>query len=262
MTPTIDYVYCVGTAANGRAMPDGIDGARVRQVGSDGADGLRALVSSLDAREYAAEVVSERTGDSAWLAPRARAHDALVTWAADAGPTLPFPMWVLFADERAIVQMLHDRADEFRRALAHVAGAREYGVRVAGDRASVEAVAERTSVAHAELVSRAADSTPGQAYLLQRKMAELRKAASRDAAARLAEEAHRALSSHSRASVAPAGALAREQGVILDGAYLVDDGAYDAFRATLTEIMREYQPSGIRFDFTGPWPPYHFVRDA
>jgi hypothetical protein len=25
--------------------------------------------------------------------------------------------------------------------------------------------------------------------------------------------------------------------------------------------MATYEPSGLSFDFTGPWPPYHFVRD-
>jgi hypothetical protein len=24
-------------------------------------------------------------------------------------------------------------------------------------------------------------------------------------------------------------------------------------------MVNKYEPSGFKFDFTGPWPPYHFV---
>jgi hypothetical protein len=48
--------------------------------------------------------------------------------------------------------------------------------------------------------------------------------------------------------------------VILDGAYLVPDEQYDAFRTALTALMSTYEAAGLHFEFTGPWPPYHFVR--
>jgi hypothetical protein len=26
-------------------------------------------------------------------------------------------------------------------------------------------------------------------------------------------------------------------------------------------MVNKYEPSGFKFDFTGPWPPYHFVGE-
>ncbi len=41
--------------------------------------------------------------------------------------------------------------------------------------------------------------------------------------------------------------------------YLLERDQLVEFRRVLTEFVKKYQPSGFSFDFTGPWPPYHFV---
>ncbi|HEV2643682.1 MAG TPA: GvpL/GvpF family gas vesicle protein, partial [Candidatus Elarobacter sp.] len=51
-----------------------------------------------------------------------------------------------------------------------------------------------------------------------------------------------------------------ERSVLRWDAYLVEDARYDAFRETLTALVTRYESAGFRFDFTGPWPPFHFVR--
>jgi hypothetical protein len=157
--------------------------------------------------------------------------------------------------------MLRERQKEFSETMDNVAGAREFCVRVSADRASLAAAAEQMDSALAELERQATAARPGEAYLLRRKLAESRKAATRDAAARIADQAHQALSAESRSSVARATASPREAGVLLDGAYLVADDNYEVFRTALSALMAAFQPAGLRFDFTGPWPPYHFVRD-
>jgi hypothetical protein len=200
-------------------------------------------------------------GDPEWLAPRAVAHDSVVTWAADRGAVVPFPMWVLFSSESAVVAMLASRQDEFRETLERVTGARELCVRVFADSTAIASAVEQMEPDLVLLESQASAASPGQAYLLRRKLAESRKHANRDAAARIAEQAHGTLSEHSRSSLARATQRSEEPGLLLDGAYLVADDDYDDFRAALTELMTMYQPAGVRFDFTGPWPPYHFVRD-
>lgn len=221
---------------------------------------IAAFVSSLDAAGYESAAVADRIGDAEWLAPCAVAHDALVTWASDRGPVIPFPMWVMFTDDAAVSTMLAEREDEFSRTLDRVKGAREFGVRVAADRAALASAADRLDSRLLELANHAAVAPPGEAYLLGRKLEAERKLATRDAAARIADRTHNSLAAVSRSDMVRATASG-EPGVILDGAYLVADDEYDSFRTVLTSLMDTFQPDGVRFDFTGPWPPYHFVRD-
>lgn len=238
--------------------PRGIDGAPARAVIHAQ---LAGLISTLDGTEYSGESLTKRVEDPEWLTPRAVTHDALVTWASDRGAVIPFPMWVMFTDEAAVREMLATRAADLGDTLQRVGGARELCVRVSGDQAALAIAAETMDSALVVLEQQAEVAPPGQAYLLRRKLADARKTATREAATRIAEQTHDALTGQSRTSVARATAVSRERGVLLDGAYLVADEEYDAFRAVLTDLMSTYEPAGLRFDFTGPWPPYHFVRD-
>lgn len=260
MKSTVRYVYCV--AQNGTlpaTAPDGIDAAQVRIVANPEA-GLCAVASELDASEYAAERASEMMLRADWLSPRAISHDAVVNWAADHADVVPLPMWVMFTDDDAVGRMLMEREREFHAVLRATGGAREFGVRVSADGAAMSAVVARLDRSLAELEQESRVASPGQAYLLGRKLAEQRKHAVRDIAGRTAETIHSRLSSLSRASSARATSLASEPGVILDGAYLVDGEQYDSFRSVVTELMNEYDSDGVRFAFTGPWPPYRFAH--
>ena len=54
----------------------------------------------------------------------------------------------------------------------------------------------------------------------------------------------------------------REQGrAILNAAFLVAPSRVVEFQRSLTEMVNKYEPSGFKFDFTGPWPAYHFVGE-
>jgi hypothetical protein len=103
LTGTVEYVYCVVPATLVLSnAPHGIDRAPVRRIVR--AD-VAALVTELDADEYSGDAPSERMGDPEWLTPRAVAHDAVITWAADRGAVVPFAMWAMFSDERAVSEM-------------------------------------------------------------------------------------------------------------------------------------------------------------
>jgi hypothetical protein len=260
LSATLVYVYCVvpaqGDAARGvHGAPAGIDGSSVNAV--DVGD-LAALVSALDASEYASDVTSERAGDPEWLAPRAVAHDAVVTWASDHGAVVPLPMWVMFSADAGVTSMLTERAALLARGLDAVRGAREYGVRVYGDATALAAAVSTLDPALAALEGQISTASPGQAYLLKRKRDAARKTSVRDTAHRVAGEVHDRLSGVARSSALRGGNA--ESRFVLDAAYLVEDGRYDEFRAVLTELMGRYGDAGFRFEFTGPWPPYHFVR--
>jgi hypothetical protein len=48
---------------------------------------------------------------------------------------------------------------------------------------------------------------------------------------------------------------------VLNAAFLVSAAGLEAFQRTLTELVGRHGSHGFRFDFTGPWPPYHFVGE-
>jgi len=256
------YVYAVvpRTAHLGGAPP-GVDGASLTLVGEGD---VAALASHVDA-SYA-EGLDDRLANVAWLGPRATAHDAVLTWASDRGPVVPLPLLSLFRSDEAVRRTLRERSVDLAAVLEYVAQGREYGVRVFRVDAELRDALAGFSPAIAQVESEVAAATsPGQAYLLGRKLDAARKdelqRVSRDIAALAFDRlAARSVAAVEESLPTPSGEHA---GVaILNASFLVAHETLDDFRAVVTQLVRDYGERGVRIEFTGPWPPYHFTRSG
>ncbi|HEY6088175.1 MAG TPA: GvpL/GvpF family gas vesicle protein, partial [Gemmatimonadaceae bacterium] len=218
-----------------------------------------------NADDYAPDKVEALTADVDWVSQRATAHDRVLTWASDAGAVIPFPMWTLFRDTKAVKSMLAKRTSELVETFERIGDGREFIVRVYVQAAVLKDRLGEHSAELTALQAEAAKASPGQKYLLERKIDDVRKDAGRDVATRVAGEIHDALRGASMEAVReqPVNAGApREQGrAILNAAFLVAPPRVVEFQRQLTAMVNKYEPSGFKFDFTGPWPPYHFVGE-
>ena len=257
------YVYGVVPASISTATaPRGIEHGDVSLIPNGE---VAALATSVNADDYAPARVEALTADVDWVSERAMAHDRVLTWASDNGAVIPFPMWTLFRDSKAVEAMLAKRLAELRSTFARLANGREFIVRV-----YVQANALRENLdTHVselrQLEEEAAKASPGQKYLLQRKIEGLRRDAGKDVAGRAAVEIFDSLRACSMETVREQpvnSGTPREQGrAILNASFLVDPRRLVEFQRALTSMVDKYESSGFEFDFTGPWPPYHFVGE-
>jgi hypothetical protein len=263
MIERLCYVYgVVGSSMETATAPKGIDGGAVSLI-TQGDVG--ALATSVGADDYSPDKVEALTADVDWVSQRAMAHDRVLTWASDAGPVIPFPMWTLFRDAKGVKGMLSKRANELGETFKRIADGREFIVRVYVQPAILKGHLGEHSAELTALEAEAAKASPGQKYLLERKIENVRRDAGRDVAAGAAREIHDALGAKSMETVLeqPVNAGApREQGrAILNASFLVAPARVVDFQRALTTMVNKYEPSGFKFDFTGPWPPYHFVGE-
>ncbi|CAN5642026.1 GvpL/GvpF family gas vesicle protein [soil metagenome] len=252
------YGIVPAALATGDAPP-GLDGRPVRTVVEGD---LAALASSLDTAEYAGDVIDQRATDLDWLGPRAQAHDAVITWANDPGPVVPLPMWTLFTTEQGVCGMLAARAAELRATIARISGADEYSLRVfakpAELRASLESFAPELAAAQQALAAAA----PGQRYLLERKLEaqkkELLRSAAETVAARVYDEI-RVVAADAMEDHLPRSSAIADAQAVLNAVFLVHRDGFEAFRGRVSEIVASHKDRGFHFEFSGPWPAYHFV---
>jgi len=259
------YVYGITPASiDVRRAPEGVDDAPLELCVDED---FAAVASRLDGERYAPDEIERGTENVEWLAPRAVAHDRVLTWLSDHGPVVPLPVFSLFSGEEAVRKTLRERSAELRNALRRVARGREYALRVYRVDAELAAVAAEHSPRLAELERSAAAANPGQRYLLERKLDVERKKDLHGIGARIAREIAASLrpfaveTSETRVATRPVRAEA-EGTLILDIAFLVDPKRLEEFQRTLTDIVAQHGSRGFRFDFTGPWPPYHFVQQT
>jgi gas vesicle protein GvpL/GvpF len=257
------YVYgVVRSAVETTAAPKGIDDGPVSLISNKG---LSALATSVSAEDYTPERVESLTADVDWVSQRAMAHDRVLTWASDNGAVIPFPMWTLFRDAKAVKAMLSKRVGELEQTFARIADSREFIVRVYVQPGVLKDRLGDHSAELTGLEAQASKASPGQKYLLERKIEGLRRDAGRDVSAKVAGEIHDILRGCSMETVReqPVNSGApREQGrAILNASFLVAPPRVVEFQRALTSMVTKYEPSGFKFDFTGPWPPYHFVGE-
>jgi hypothetical protein len=265
-TKAIWYVYgIVPEDTSVSSPPAGLDDAG---VAVERHAGVAALVSTLDADTYAPNSIETSSGDVEWLSPRAVAHDRVLTWASDHGPVIPLPMFSLFSGEEAVRTMLSDRARQLRATLERVGKGREYALRVYRVDAELMPAIATLSPRLGEMASAAAAASPGQRYLLERKLEGEKRTELRAVTQRIVDEITGALSSLAISSVkspipkTPAAEGVARGTMVLNAAFLVAKDTLENFQRMLSSLVDRHGRHGFRFDFTGPWPPYHFVNES
>jgi len=268
MASTLDSIWYVYGIVPGEfsagALPEGLDDS---VVAVERRGDLAALVSVLDGASYAPERVEQSSGDVEWLSPRATAHDRVLTWASDHGAVVPLPMFSVFSGRDAVRAMLDERTTQLSTALTRVRRGREYALRVYRVDAELLDVIPEMSPRLRELAEQAAAASPGQRYLLERKLDGEKRGELRNVTQQVVDDIVELLGGHAVEAVLSSIPRAAERTagsgtMVLNAAFLVPPSALEAFQETLTAIVSRHDQRGFRFDFTGPWPPYHFTQTS
>ena len=254
-TSPVWYVYGVVPASLSPARRAGRAGRRRRACSSVGRRRAAALVSVLDGDRYAPTALETTSGDVEWLSPRAVAHDRVLTWASDHGAVVPLPMFSLFSGADAVRAMLRDRSPSWRRrSSVSRAGANTRCACTASTRAA-RRDRRRSVRASPRSPSAAAAASPGQRYLLERKLDTEKKAEMRAVTQQIVDEiVERARAARRRArSVADpalADADAAARGVlVLNAAFFVAPDAFGRFQRTLTALVERHGAQRVALRF-------------
>ncbi|GII66000.1 gas vesicle protein [Sphaerisporangium krabiense] len=245
------YLYAVSREEDrGSPVPPGglagVAGAPVRTVAHGG---LVAYVSTVPLEEFGEEPLRRSLEDLEWVGETARAHHRVVEAVAAVATTAPVRLVTVYGGDDQVRDMLERRHDDFAAVLARVAGRREWGVKVYA----------RPAAPAAEESVPAEAGGPGTAYLRRRKASLRGRDEAWRRAAERAEHIHETLT-----DIAAAGARHRPQDphlsgrddwMLLNGAYLVDDARREEFAAAV-DGLRE---PDIEVELTGPWAPYSFT---
>lgn len=262
------YVYCVGESDAlaplfGGELPDAIeDDSRLEAVE---AEGLTAVVSAVPLEVYGEGALSSRMADAAWTATRALRHQRVAEHFARRAAVAPLRFGSIYLRREGVASMLAERASQLREVLARLGGREEWGLNVFVERARLREEVTRVSERLRGLAAQADSATPGQAYLLRKKIEGLRDEEARAETRRVAQEVERRLAevSEGAARLRVHKDEAAEQGELAARlAFLVAREGFETFRDAAERLAGEYTPLGFRFELTGPWPPYNFTGES
>ncbi|HET8976860.1 MAG TPA: GvpL/GvpF family gas vesicle protein [Solirubrobacteraceae bacterium] len=251
------YVYCI-VGGDHAPVPDELTGIDSHHhITAFEHAGLVAVVSPVPLADYGEEPLREHLSDMNWLERAARRHEGVLEEIARGGTTIPMRLFSIYRDEHGLREMLERERDGLRRALAHLAGKTEWGVKAFADVDATEPPAPQESVL---------GPGDGAAYM-QNRLTQRRR---REDAERVLDEAcrsiHATLGAAAVDSVTSAPQRPEVSGhdlpMVLNGSYLVADDAVEEFHAEVARLGDEFTSAGISLELTGPWPPYNFVPGA
>jgi hypothetical protein len=250
----VTYVYCVTDAGLGLSGGTGVAGAGVELVS---ASGLTAVVSQVPHAEFGEEALRRNLNDLQWLEAAARAHQQVIDEAAVTATIVPLRLCTIYTDAERVRAMLTEQRERFTEALDLLRGKSEWGVKVYGDLGALETAArERLGVD-------GANGAEGGAYFARKQAEREARESARQLARECVEEAHARFVEWAADAVVnrPQNRdLAGYEGeMLLNAAYLMEDERAEEFAALVRELQERYRDGGLRFDLTGPWPPYNFV---
>lgn len=262
------YVYCIAESASTQQLDTGSfpaaieDKAKLEWVT---ANDLAALSSTVPLDAYGEESLAEHLSDATWTAVRAMRHETVVEYLAKRVSVVPLRFGTIYLERSSIERMLNEKGRELAQIIERLRGHEEWGVNVYSDRAKLLASITEVSPRLRELARQAEAASPGQSYLMQKKIEALRVDEARAALNEIIGRIEKRLSDHAdntkRLRILKVEAT--EHGELkAKFAFLVKRLQFEEFRAAAERLAEENLAAGVRLELTGPWPAYNFSSES
>ncbi len=260
------YVYCVAESVPVEELLSGSipvaieDGTSLEGVTYDL---VAAIVSRVPLSDYGEEGLAERLNDATWTAVRAMRHEQVVEYFAKHISVVPLRFGTIYLDRAGIENMLRENGNDLSAIIHRLKGREEWGINVYCDRPVLLEKITEVSPRLREMAESAKQASPGQSYLMQKKIEALRVDEVKAEIERCANEIDERLKLESvdATKLRVLKVETTEYGELkAKFAFLVDRQSFDRFREAAEELAQRMQVKGIRIELTGPWPPYNFAH--
>jgi len=260
------YVYCIAENAAAAQLPAASlpaaieDESKLEWVVSND---LAALSSTVPRASYTEESLAEHLSDATWTAVRAMRHETVMEYVARRASVVPLRFGTIYLERAGVERMLEEKRRELAQIIERLRGREEWGVNVYCDQTTLMSSITSVSPVLRDLVDRAAQASPGQSYLMQKKIETLKVDEVRAALTRIIDEIEHELSQQSEDAkrLRVLKVEATEYGELkAKFAFLIKRADFETFRDAAERLAQTHQATGVRLELTGPWPAYNFTR--
>jgi hypothetical protein len=265
MSDLVFYVYCVAErSAAAQLSPESLPAAIEEESKLEwiATNDLAALSSAVPLANYSEEALGEHLADASWTAVRAMRHETVMEYVARRVSVVPLRFGTIYLERAGVERMLEEKRRELAQIIERLRGREEWGVNVYCDQSTLTSVITSVSPVLRDLAERAAQASPGQSYLMQKKIDTLRVDEARAALTRIVDEVEQSLTKQSEDAkrLRVLKVEATEYGELkAKFAFLIKRSDFEGFRDAAERLAQEHQSAGVRLELTGPWPAYNFT---
>jgi hypothetical protein len=247
-TPVNTWLYAV-VQVPPYGLPEELTGVAGEPLRLLNESGLAAVAGSVPRADFDEEALNARIQDPEWLERAVRDHHRVICVLGRTHRLLPMRFATLCQDDARAVALLTERRERLVAAVEHVGARTELGVKA-------------WAVPHPKEASDVpASGTPGAAYLARLRTRRDERERSQQVALDQANRLHAQLAAVAADWVQhppqPGAATGRDEPMLLNCAYLVDDDRIPMFRSAVSALSADL--GDLDLELTGPWPPYSFA---
>ncbi|MBL7113642.1 MAG: GvpL/GvpF family gas vesicle protein [Bacteroidales bacterium] len=252
------YVYCISN------RPLGL----VRKMESKGLkslmlDDFYVIVKFVSESEFSEENFKRNLSDIQWLESNAREHIRVISMIMESSTVIPFKFGTIYNTKASLKKFIEDYSGALIENLLHIEWKEEWAVKMYCDRNALSEQIDELSKETAALEKQIMASSPGKAFLLQRKKADLIEnemdRLCKNYGQKYYDEFKNLSESNSLNNLLPKECTGRKDTMILNASFLVfKDKAID-FVSTVRFLKKKYTDLGFDIEITGPWPPFNFI---
>ena len=222
---------------------------------------IAAVLCSVPLEMFSGPDAEARCKDLAWIGPLACRHEEVILAVRNHVPVLPVRFGTVFYTLELLAAALERHRERIADFLKQAAGSDEWTVKGLLDRrkAREDIINERLN----EQADVLANLSPGKRYFMEQR---IKSEADKDLRVRL-----RALTKDVVQSLSPltldyaqrrllsGDVTGGKEKMFFNGVFLVLATTVGGLQALISELNGRFEPRGMRFDLSGPWPPYSFA---
>jgi hypothetical protein len=255
------YVYAFGTALDVASIGDepAVDGTTNFQRLDEGA--LSAIYTPVRAEDFSQDAIDAHAKDLQWLGAIGLSHQRVNETLARGRRSIPLRAFTLFASTDNLREFMRSNAATLAATLQRLQGKSEWTFRIEFDASRWnDALLHRVDELQ-RISAEMETANAGRAYLLRKKLDDVKKNAARTAEESLLQEVAARLEETLAAPIDIEN-RGRRNGSFPQINALVGEEASARISGIEQELNARYREEGVKVIVSGPWPPYSFAGES
>ena len=222
-----------------------------------------AVVKNVQECDFSEENLKKKLSDLAWLDLNVRSHVTIISMLMEDHTVIPFNFGTIYRSEESLKKFMGEYSNAIVQNLLLVEWKEEWAVKLYCNQDVMKAQIDNLSHEAAELEYQIMASSPGKAFLLTRKKADLIDLEidrlSKSYGQEFFNEFNALSASAKLINIIPKEFSGRNDKMILNAAFLLPKDKTIEFVSLLGRLQKKYAGIGFELEGTGPWPPFSFV---
>jgi len=258
MNTDLIYVYCITNESYEKTVLITFEGVKAFVFGD-----FIVFGKYVDSNEFSEENFKKNLSNIQWLETNAREHIRVISEMMKTLTVIPFNFGTIYQCEDNLQKFILDYEDSLLKNLIHLNEKEEWAVKIYANTKVLKVQIDELSEKAASLEKEIMASSPGKAFLLNRKKTELIENEIDRLCKHYGQKYYDVFKNMSVATslnnLLPKDYTGREDTMILNANFLLSKNKSAEFINQVADLTLESVNHGFAIEATGPWPTFSFI---